>query len=169
MQGSTAICDPVTIAISLAVATTAAGIVSEVRAAKSQTKAITTQLATTNKQIDQKATAELNDRQRAARREQARVKVAAGEAGLQLGGSIDLLLKDSLMQAGLAAERTNQNADNERLNATAEANSMLSRVESPTILGAGLRLATAGMQGYASGSNLQINRTNAQRQAAAGG
>lgn len=153
----------------LAVASTAAAVVTEVRASKSQTKAIKTQLAQTNIEIDQKATTELNDRQRATRREQARVKVAAGEAGLQLGGSIDLLLADSLMQSGLAAERTNQNADNERLNATAEANSMLSRVETPSLLGAGLRLATAGMSGYATGRNLQVNRTNAKRNAVAGG
>lgn len=156
-------CEPVSIMIALSVATTAASIVGEVKAAKKQEAAIREQLAESITQVDDKAVGELNDRQRAARREQGRMKVAAGEAGLQLGGSIDLLLKDSLMQSGLSAERTTGNRENELKNVTAEANSALSRVETPTLLGAGLRLASAGAQGYASGTSMQLNRAAAQR------
>lgn len=162
-------CEPVTIMTTLAIATTAASIVSEVQSAKAQEKAIRAQLEQTNTEINQKASAEVNDRQRAARREQARIKVAAGEAGLQLGGSIDQLLSDSLMQAGLSHERTSQNRENELLSANAEANSMLSRVERPTILGAGLRLASAGAQGYAQGTSMKINRASAKTTAGRGG
>lgn len=158
-------CDPLSAAIALSVATAAAGIVSQVKSAKTNEAAIRSTLLETNTQIDQKATGELNDRQRVARREQARVRVAAGEAGLQLGGSIDLLLMDSLVQSGLAAERTAQNRDNERSNATAEANSMLSRIQSPTILGAGLQLGTAALDGYATGSNLKVTRQTAKARA----
>jgi hypothetical protein len=152
----------------LAVASTAASIVTETKAAKTQERAIRTQLEQSNKEINQKATAEVNDRQRATRREQARIKVAAGEAGLQLGGSIDLLLQDSLMQGGLSNERTAQNRENELLSANAEANSMLSRVEKPTLLGAGLRLATAGMQGYSQGTSMKLDRSAAMSRAAGG-
>lgn len=145
-----------------AVATAAAGVVTQVQAAKRQEAAIRDQLAISQKEIDNKATAELNDRQRAARREQARIRVAAGQAGLQLGGSIDTLLQDSLMQAGLAGERTLDNRAAEQRNVAAEANSMLSRVERPTLLGAGLQIASAGMNGYSQGKSMQIARRNAQ-------
>ena len=145
-----------------AVATAAAGVVTQVQAAKRQEAAIRDQLAISQKEIDNKATAELNDRQRAARREQARIRVAAGQAGLQLGGSIDSLLQDSLMQAGLAGERTLDNRAAEQRNVAAEANSMLSRVERPTLLGAGLQIANAGMNGYSQGKSMQIARRNAQ-------
>ncbi len=161
-------CEPVSIMTALAVASTAASIVTETKAAKVQEKAIRSQLEQTNLEINQKASAEVNDRQRATRREQARIKVAAGEAGLQLGGSIDLLLQDSLMQGGLSNARTMQNRENELLNANAEANSMLSKTESPTILGAGLRLATAGAQGYAQGSSMALKRTTTKAAAAGG-
>ena len=154
-------CDPVSMTIA-AVASTAAGIVTQVRSAKKQEAAIREQLALSQTEIDNKATAELNDRARVARREQARIRVAAGQAGLQLGGSIDSLLQDSLMQAGLAEERILDNRAAEQRNVSAEANSMLSRVERPTILGAGLQLATAGMNGYAQGKSLQITRRNAE-------
>lgn len=154
-------CDPITMTV-LAVASTAAGIVGEVKAAKRNTAAVHEQLAEVKNQIDQKTGAEINERQRAARREQGRTKVAAGEAGLQLGGSIDLLLKDSAMQAGLSEERSLDNRNNDVIAANREATSALSKIESPTILGAGLRIATAGMQGYSSGTSMKINRRIAE-------
>lgn len=162
-------CEPVTIMTTLAVASTAAGIVSQVQSAKRQEAAIREQLAFTEEEINAKASGEVNDRLREARREQARIKVAAGEAGLKLGGSIDLLLQDSLMQAGLANERTLGNRERELRAARQEANSMLSRVEKPTLLGAGLQLASAGMQGYAAGTSMQINRRRAQQTPMGGG
>ena len=55
------------------------------------------------------------------------------------------------MQGALADERISQNADNQHKAASAEANSMYSRVSQPTILGAGLRIAQAGMGGYYQG------------------
>jgi hypothetical protein len=161
-------CNPV-IAAGLFIAQTAASIVTEVKSAKANEKAIREQLVVAEKEVNDKATAEVNDRQRAARREQARIRVAAGQGGLQLGGSIETLLQDSLMQSGLAEERLNDNRTNELANVRSEANSMLSRIERPTILGAGLRLATAGMQGYSAGQSLKIQRANAATNAAKGG
>lgn len=160
-------CEPVSIMTGLAVASAAASVVTQVRAAKKQEAAIRDQLAQSEREINNKATAEINERQRAARREQARIKVAAGQAGLQLGGSIDLLLKDSLMQAGLAEERIEENRTTELRGVRSEANSMLSRVESPTLLGAGLQLAQAGVSGYSAGKSLQIARAGASSGAAA--
>lgn len=152
-------------AAALMVATTATQIVGEVKAAKRQEATIRDQLVMVEEEVNDKASAEINDRLRESRREQARIKVAAGEAGLKLGGSIDLLLQDSLMQAGLSNERTLGNRGRELRAARNEANSMLSRVERPSLLGAGLRLATAGMNGYSTGKSMQLSRKNADNAA----
>lgn len=154
-------CEPVSALVALSVASTAASIVSEARAYKSQEAAIHQQLAQSEREINTKASAEVNERLREARREQGRVRVAAGEAGLRLSGSVGLLLQDSLMQAGLQNERILGNRGRELTAVRSEANSMLSRNQRPTLLGAGLRLASAGMQGYASGRSLKVARDRA--------
>ncbi|MFN3573628.1 MAG: hypothetical protein ACK4TR_08885 [Phenylobacterium sp.] len=148
----------------LAVAGTAANLYADAKSAKAQEAAIREQLAALEAESRETETAEVNDRLRAMRKEQARVRVAAGEAGLQLGGSIELILKDSLMQAGLSNERSRANANRERVSGRAEANSMLSRVSSPTALGAGLQLTTAGVSGWSSGRRIQISRENTAKQ-----
>lgn len=153
-------CDPVTMTI-VAVASTAAGIVGQVQSAKAQQRAIDAQFEQSQKEFAAKASAETNDRLREARREQSRIKVAAGEAGLQLGGSIDLLLKDSMLQSSMAAGRIQDNQGREVLNAKAEADSMSSRVERPTLLSAGLQIANSGVSGYERGQSIKINRAAA--------
>lgn len=157
-------CEP-TIMAAVAVASTAAGIVSQVKAAKVQEAAIREQLSAAQEQNTDKASDEINERLREARREQGRIKVAAGEAGLQLTGSIDTLLRDGLMQANLAEQATIDNRDRANEGVYREAASMMSQVEKPTVLGAGLQLATAGMQGYSSGVSMQSARINAQPRA----
>ena len=67
------------------------------------------------------------------------------------------------MQNQLATERTNLNAESQQRAAAAEANSMSSRIQSPTILGAGLRIATAGAQGYYGGKSLQLQQSTAAK------
>lgn len=147
-------CEPVSIMTALAVTSAAAGIVSQVKSAKAQEAAIREQLAENLEQNTDKAASEINERMREARREQGRIKVAAGEAGLQLTGSIDTLLRDSLMQSNLAETAIIDNRDRANDGAYREAKSMMSQVESPTVLGAGLQLATAGMQGYSAGTSI---------------
>ena len=150
-------CEPFTMA-ALAITTTAATIYTQNKAASAAEAAIREQLSVAEREITNQEVAEVNDRLRQARKEQARIKVAAGEAGLQLGGSIELLLKDSLMQAQLARERIGMNATAQRHNVRAEANSMLSRIQKDTALGAGLKLASAGVSGWSQGQSLQIAR-----------
>ena len=147
----------------LAVVSTATQVIGEIQSAKQQTRAIDAQLAQQQQQIQSQQTAELNDRQRQARREQARIKVAAGQAGLNISGSVTDLLNDSVMQNSLAAERTNINADNQQKAAVAEANSMYSRISRPTILGAGLRIAQAGVGGYYQGKGIKLSRDAASK------
>lgn len=157
------ICDPVTIAVTMAVVSTAASVVGEIQSAKVQKRAISDQLAVQQGEILKAETAELNDRQRTARREQARIKVAAGQAGLNIGGSVEAMLNDSLFQNSLAAERTKLNADSQQNAAVAEANAMYSRINEPTLLSAGLRIGTSAAQGYSSGKSLQIQKQNASK------
>lgn len=158
-------CDPVTLTV-MAVATTAAGLYTQAKSADAQEDAIREQLASTEEEIVDSEAAEINDRMRAARKEQGRIKVAAGEAGLQLGGSVEMLLKDSLMQASLSNERTMQNGDRQVRAARSEANSMLSRIQKPTVLGAGLQLVSAGASTYAGAKAAQINKKAASGAAA---
>jgi len=147
----------------IAVVGAATETISQIQSAKAQTKAIDTQLAQQQQQIETQRVGELNERQRTARKEQARIKVAAGQAGLNIGGSVESLLNDSLMQNMLATERTNLNADNAQEASAAEANSMYSRIQEPTILGAGLRIATAGAQAYYGGGNIKLQQKAADR------
>lgn len=147
----------------LAVVSTAASTISEIKAAKNQKRAIDAQLAEQTAQIESQESAELNDRQRQVRREQARIRVAAGQQGLNTTGSVLSLLSDSAMQGALANERISLNADNQHKAATAEANSMYSRISQPTILGAGLRIAQAGAGGYYQGKGIQASQKAASK------
>lgn len=153
-------CDPISMAV-VAVVSTGAKIVGEIQSAKAQNKAIAAQQVQQQAEIGAAQVAEINDRTRQARKEQGRIKVAAGEAGLQLGGSVEGLLQDSLMQNSLANERTNQNTQSQRNASVAEANAAYSRVQAPSILGAGLRIATAGVSGFATGTKMQAAKTAA--------
>lgn len=156
-------CEPVTIMTTLAIASTAASLITEHKAAKTQNRAIAEAYTAQQKEITQTQTAEINERQRQARKEQGKIRVAAGQAGLQFGGSVQALLTDSAMQSSLFNERVSLNADTRRDAATREANSMYSKVEAPSILGAGLRLASAGANAFYSGQGLQIQRAAAAR------
>lgn len=158
-------CDPVSMTI-LAVTTTAAGIYTANKAADAQEAAIRDQLANLEEESVKTEVAEVNDRLRAMRKEQGRAKAAAGEAGLQLGsGSIETLLKDSLMQTTLGNAGTHLNAGRERRAGRSEANSMLSRIQKDTALGAGLKLASAGVSGWNAGASIQIKRDQIAQQA----
>ena len=141
-------CDPVTAAIVVgvsSVASTAANVVAQTKTANAQTAAINAQRAVNREETRQQASAELFDRMRAGRREQASVRAAGGEAGLSLssGGSIEALLLDSAMQTEMANDRTLANMESRHRANEADANSMLSRIQKPTALGAGLQIASA--------------------------
>ena len=145
-------CDPISaslVACALTVATTAAGVVTQMKAASAQTKAIRNQQEVAREETRQAASAELFDQSRAARREQGRIRSAAGEAGLSLdSGSIEGLLMDSAMQQELAHDRTIANMESRHRANTAEAESMLSQIQKPTLLGAGLQIANSAAQAW---------------------
>jgi hypothetical protein len=136
-------CDPVTIAVGIAVATTAVSVVGQIQSANAENKAIKQSLKAKDKEIDQAAAQEINDRLREARREQGRIMVAAGESGLSTSsGSVEALLTDAEMQATLSNQTSLANRESRRDAARAEANANM--VTKPTALGAGLQIALSG-------------------------
>jgi hypothetical protein len=163
-------CDPVTAAVAvgvLSVAGTTASVIGQAQAAKAQTAAIREQQATMREETRQEATGQLFDQMRATRREQARVRAAAGEAGLSLSsGSIEGLLNDSTMQGNLQGERTLANMESKHEANTAEANSQLSRIQSPTLLGAGLQIASSAAEAWSGVSKAKVAKKQAKLKAA---
>lgn len=136
-------CDPITIAVGLAVATTAVSVVGQIQSANAANKAIKAQYKARDKQIDQATTQEINDRLRQARREQGRITVAAGESGLNTeSGVVNALLQDAAMQATLSNQTSLANRESRKEANRTEANSAM--VSKPTALGAGLQIALAG-------------------------
>lgn len=114
------------------------------------------------------ASAELFDQARAARVEQGRVLAAAGEAGLSLsGGSLQGLLTDIAMQKTLQGDRTIANMESRHAQNVAEGESMLSQTTRPTLLGAGLQIASAGVSAYSNASSLKLQKKQASSNAAA--
>lgn len=136
-------CIPAVAAAALiAAGTQAVGVISANQAAKQTNRALQAQNDQRKREIDRAATAEINNRLREMRREQARIQVAAGEAGLSLGsGSVEALLFDSLQQAELANDTSLANRESRKLASDADTASRLQA--KTTLLGAGLRIGLA--------------------------
>lgn len=132
-----------------AVAGTGMSLIAQSQAAKAQTKAIKAQNETAQEESRRKASGEMFDAMRATRREQGRIRAAAGEAGLSTtSGNVEALLVDSAMQGGLTQERVLANHESRTNNINAETASQLSRIQKPTALGAGLQLALSATNAY---------------------
>ena len=126
----------------IAGATAAVGVVQSNQVAKQTNRALNAQNAVRKKEIDQAATAEVNDRLREMRREQSRIMVAAGEAGLSLSsGGVEALLMDSAQQAELANDRSLANRESRKLASDAATQSQMQSKYTP--LGAGLKIGLA--------------------------
>jgi hypothetical protein len=151
----------------LAVASTAVSVISEVQSAQAQNKAIGAELRQGYQQVAEQQASQMNDRAREARKEHGRMMVAAGEAGLQLSsGSVEAMLLDSEMQKQLADANIRTNAEHQDQNLTGEANRMYSQVQQPSIIGAGLRLVSSGVSGYAAGRSAVLARQVISQKAA---
>ncbi|MCW2369931.1 hypothetical protein [Sphingobium sp. B11D3D] len=131
--------------------------IGQANAANAQARAINAQLEIVQEENRLTASAEMFDRMRAARREQARIRVAAGEAGLGLtSGSIGQLLVDSAMQADLSNQRSIANRESRDAAAVAEATSQMSYVQKPTALGAGLQIGAAASSAWVDISKARV-------------
>lgn len=157
-------CEPITAAAIMSavatVASTAASVSAQAKAAKAQTKAINEQVAVDREENRQQASAELFDEMRATRREQARIRAAAGEAGLSLGsGSVEALLMDSAQQGEFQTDRTLANMESRHQAELAQANSMMSKIQKPTALGAGIQIGSAIADGYSTVAKAKIGKS----------
>ncbi|SKB49803.1 virion core protein, T7 gp14 family [Sphingopyxis flava] len=154
-------CIPAVAAAALVAAgTTAVSVVANNQAAKAANKALNQQNIARKKEIDRAATAEINDRLREMRREQARIVVAAGESGLSLNStSVEALLLDSMMQAELANDTSLANRESRKLASDAETQSRMQA--KTTLLGAGLQIGLAGGSAALGASGRQRAATNA--------
>ncbi len=148
----------------MSTATAAAGAVAQTKTANRQTDAINRQRTVVREETRQQATSEIFDRMRAGRREQGKIRAAAGQAGLSMssGGSIENLLLDSAMQMEMASDRTIANMESRHRANEAEADSMLSRIQKPTALGAGLQIASAAASGWSGVQTAKLQVRNSK-------
>lgn len=131
--------------------TAAVGVIQSNAIAKATNNALNQQNALRKEEIDKAATAEINDRLREMRREQSRIMVAAGEAGLSLqSGGVESLLLDSAQQAELANDRSLANRESRRTASDAETQARMQSKYTP--LGAGLKIGLAAGAAFANQS-----------------
>lgn len=136
-------CDPISIGIGLAVATTAVSVVGQIQSANNEAARIQAEHDAKQHEVDVQTSEQINSRLREARREQGRILVAAGESGLNTASPVvQGLLTDASMQATLANQESLANRASRKRAITAEANADMPN--KPTMLGAGLQIALAG-------------------------
>lgn len=149
-------CEPTTIMTGLALATSAAGAVGQYQSANAQVDAANAQAAAQAEEIKARQDQQAGERIRAARREAARARVAAGEAGVA-GQSFEAQLADTFGRANQdLAILSKQGGFTERaVNANLKSNT--AGTQRAGGLGAALQIASSGAQGYATG--LQIKNS----------
>lgn len=149
-------CEPVSITMAaLSVASTVMGQVGTRKAAKAQFASNAAQREAQNDQITDQASVKAGERVKQQRAEEARLRVAGGEAGVA-GNSFEALLMDSVLQADMDLGIIGKDAAN--MDAASEARflSANASVKNPGALENGLQIAGAAASGYAFGSSLAI-------------
>lgn len=149
-------CEPTTLAL-IAIASAGVSAYAQNQSAKAQTEAMTAQAET--ERLEQSSATEeaMGQRIRAAREQRARARVAAGESGA-MGASfaamVNQSIQDQSMDSALAAKNLafQQRAVDDRLSTG------LSQVRKVSAVEAGLSIGTAGMSGYAAGTQIQAAR-----------
>lgn len=145
-------CEPTTILAATAVLGTAANTVAQIQQAKANNKALEQQSIQQAEEIKDQSEQKMLDRARAARRERADARVAGSESGINLGsGTFEALLADSLMQQANDNAVTSKNQRLSQKARVAQTRSNMAANGSPSILGAGLQIGAAGVQGYYQG------------------
>jgi hypothetical protein len=147
-------CGIVEATIALSAISAATGAYAQQQTAKAQASAIGRQQESERQETTEAAEEELGQRIRANREARARARVASGESGVggqSFAASLNQSLQDQDETAALAAKNVAfaQRAIDDR------ANVALAGIRSPSALEAGLRIASAGVQGYSAGLSLQ--------------
>ena len=141
-------CEPVSITAGVLAVVGAA---SAVYSANQQQKALNQQAQTQQKQIDQAASAQTDDRLKVAREQRAAARAASAESGTS-GNSTDAILNDLLMQSGRDVSRIEKNRENGQLESQQEVRSKTSEINGQLISG----LAGSANAGSSAYSNYKI-------------
>jgi len=137
-------CDPVTATLALTATTAAVGSFSQIQAAKNQEAAVEAASAQQAEQIDDAASQQANEEARRARREQARIRLAAGGAGLSLqSNSVAAQVLDSVKQSQNSLTVNERNRDNRQAGRRSRTASELNAVSRPSLLQAGLQIGSS--------------------------
>lgn len=146
-------CAPVAAMTALAVASSAASVYSQTQSANAQVDAANKQAQQAANQQAYATEAEMGERVKQARAEQAKMTVAAGEAGVG-GLSFEAAITDSLLQQNLdlgAIQKQGQ-FNNAAIKTNLESATAGTRINK---VAAGLQVATAGANGYITGKNIE--------------
>lgn len=147
-------CDPVTMAVT-SIAMKGVQIAGQRSAAKKQFASNARNREIQNDQITDAASVKAGERVKQARAEQARLRVAGGEAGVT-GNSFEALLMDSVLQADMDIGTIGKDAANQDAASEARFLSANASVKNPSLLENGLQIAAAGAQGFSMGQSLTI-------------
>ena len=155
-------CEPVTLTTGLSIASSAVGAVGAYQQARGQRAALEASARQRASEISDQQEVELGERVRAGRRERARLRVSAGEAGLALtSNSFEAQIADSFSQQGQDAGVIRfQGRQSERaLRSGVNTRAASIQGDSPLALaGAGLQIAGSGLSGYQQGLAIRTAR-----------
>lgn len=140
-------CDPISIGIGLAVATTTASVVGQMQQSKAMAKAINAQSEQQADEIRDRATAETFDRTVQTFERIGAQRVAGAERGVNDASRTMQMATDAILfDYDFDNTRTLQNAENAQKARISETNSQLARASGPSLLGAGLQIVAAGVK-----------------------
>jgi hypothetical protein len=140
-------CNPAILAVMTIAASAAQGI-SQNKQAKATANAIEHQDEVASDEIADQSSLEQNEQVREAHRQQARIRVASGESGLQ-GQSLDLALGNALFQQNFDSAITAKNESNRQRARKATTDTNLSRLQIQSAAMIGFQSAAAGTSTYA--------------------
>ncbi len=137
-------CDFVTAALVLTAATTTVGAFSAIQSGKDQEAAFEAASLQQEGQIDDAASQQANEEARRARREAAKLRVAAGGSGLSLNSqSVAAQILDAVKQSKNNQSTLQRNTNNRQAGRVAQSQSLINGVSRPSLLQAGLQIGSA--------------------------
>lgn len=149
-------CNPALAVAGLMAATATVSVVGQLKAAKAQAKAIEQQSAIQAEELRQQATAALLDNQIDTFQRIGQARVVGASRGLNDASRVlEQTTQAILFDSEFDAARIEANHGNRQRARVAETNSALTSASRPSLLGAGLQIVSAGVQGYAAGGGFK--------------
>lgn len=141
-------CAPI-VAAGLAIAATATSVVGQIQQSKAMAKAINAQSAIQAEQIRDQASAQMFDNTVETFERIGQQRVAGAQRGLNDASRTLALANDAIMfDYSFDNARIEANADAAQQERLSQTDSQLASASRPTLLGAGLQIATSGLSAY---------------------